>query len=238
MLKQIASSVKSGEKEVVAGGHLYRVKFTFMWMEGTEVDFAYVDRDGRSYATLVWTTSMDEMKEALASYCAKLAELNKDVWNDFFISYVEGALSEIGIEVKEGTVEKIFGIAENTIKGLAGDKGAANKVVEELAGAAKDKLTSAEWWPFSENKFMKFVEENFPKGDKIVKSAEKLKTLKEKYDSFKGAVDRYNFASLFGGGDGSDLKNTFEAFKTVYEELGKENLLDVSHPVISWPEGW
>ncbi|MBR0258254.1 MAG: hypothetical protein IJQ58_10995, partial [Synergistaceae bacterium] len=62
--------------------------------------------------------------------------------------------------------------------------------------------------------------------------------LREKYDSFKSAVDRYNLASLFGGGDGSDLKNTFEAFKTAYEELGKENLLNVSHPLISWPEGW
>ena len=235
LLKQIASTFKKGDKVVIAGEHRYRIEFNFMGIEKVGVAFANVYMDDAFYATLAWKTSMDNMKTALAAYCTKLAELNKDLWNDFLISYVDYTLSEIGIEVQEGTVEEIFGITENIIKGLCGDKNAANEVVDKLVGAAKDKLKSK--WN-SDDKLMNFIKDNFPKGDKIVKSAEKLKTLKAKYDDFKGAVDWYNIASWVGGGDGADLRNKFEAFKTAYEELGQEGLLDTTHSLISWPESW
>ncbi len=75
LLKHIESSVRNVDKEVIVDGDTYRLKITLMHSQGAGVDFAFVDKNGRSYATLMFTTSFDELKEVLASYCAKLAEL-------------------------------------------------------------------------------------------------------------------------------------------------------------------
>lgn len=155
----------------------------------------------------------------------------------FLVLYAYDALQEIGVDVTKDTVEKIFGFTENTIKGLCSDKGAANEVVDELVGAAKDKLKSR---LCGDNKFLKFVEENFPKDPTLVRTTEKLNMLREKYDDFNNAMACYNIDSIFGAGAGLDLLNTFEAFKTVYNEINEENLLNEfwPYPLTSWSASW
>ena len=151
----------------------------------------YKNGSNSSCAALMFTNSLDETKDALASYCAKLTELNKDVWNDFLVSYVEDMLDEIGIVVKEGTVETIFELTENTIKGLCGDNGAANEVVNKLQGMAKEKIKSGIW---GENKLQNFVEKHFSQGEKIVDTAQRLENMKRKLEYFSGQMQYYGLA--------------------------------------------
>ncbi len=149
-------------------------------------------------------------------------------------------LDEIGIEVKEGTVEEIFELAELLIRAVCGDKGAGNEIAEKLQTEAKKKITSGFWGLLEKSKFLKFVKDKFPNGDKLINGAEKLKVMKSKYESFKSKVNKYNIANIFRLGDGAEkeAQEAFEDVKTVYKELIEIDLLDEFKPLSEWPEGW
>ena len=95
ILREVVNAHKAGDKYVIVNKVRYRVHYDFWSMSqmtcvnsGYGYSTVYVQIDDwneRQAAMLIWSSSMEENAEALASYCARLAELHKDVWNEFFM---------------------------------------------------------------------------------------------------------------------------------------------------------
>ena len=236
LLTQIGASVSSGIKDIVVGDHVYTVNFTLTNQEGIGVDFAYVDRDGVPCATLVWSSSFDDMKTALAGYCTKLAQLNKGLWNEFLVNYVKYMFDQTGIKLDKKNIKSVVEAIENTIDGLCGDKDAANKAIENMKDLGKAKLKSTF---LGENKFAKFVKLDIPNGQAHIQRAVKLQKLVKKLDKFRTSMKAYNLGKILLGesADPYNASAAFEDFKTAYKELGKDSF-DVEPPLTEWPEGW
>ena len=249
LTKQIANEIinshKKGDKYVTVNKVRYRVNYDFWNMSQiTNVTGGYgystvyvVDeyyRNEQQVAMLTWASSMEENAEALASYSAKLAELNKDVWNEFLYAYVQDAFGILEIEVSSDTIERIFNIAEKIIEALCGDKNAANELVDELVGTVKDKLTSNPFFFFENNKFQEFIKNHCSQGDKVIETANELKTVKEKFDTFQNEMNSL-WAFLFPNEE--KKKDTYEAFKTAYGELEKVKIESFTNAKnYRWPE--
>ena len=245
IVNEIINSHKKGDKYVTVNKVQYRVHYDFWEMSqltGINSGYGYSTvyvvgeyyRDERQVAMLTWTSSMQENAEALASYSARLAELNKDVWNEFLYAYVQDAFSLLDIEVSRDTIEKVFSIAEKVINALYGDKNAANELVDELFGTVKDKLTSNPFFFFEKSKFQEFIRKHCSQGDTVIKTANELKTVKEKFDDFKGEMEGL-WSSLFP--NENNKKNTYEAFKTAYGELEKIEIESFTNAKnYKWPE--
>ena len=123
---------------------------------------------------------------ALSDYCAALAQLNTDVWKDFLAYYTSDVFTLLEIKsVTKDNIRTVLDYAEKGIKALY-DKKAANELVEEMNEAAKNALKSG-----LTNKFKKYVKENIPNGETIVKAAEGYKAAKEKYESFQQKFQQY-----------------------------------------------
>ncbi|MBQ7562035.1 MAG: VWA domain-containing protein [Synergistaceae bacterium] len=136
LIEEIGNTVQNGEFKVVVKEQLYRVKYTSLnaLSTGIGVEFAwvYLGDSNASVAIISWGSSFEEMKSALAGYCAKLAELNKDILNDLVVSYVHGAFKDLGIGLNKKTVKNFFKLAEQTIKAINGDKGAIKEYSKNI----------------------------------------------------------------------------------------------------------
>ena len=107
--------------------------------------------------------------------------------------------------VTKANVRTVLDYAEKVIRAMC-DKKAADELVEEMGDTVKDKLKSG-----LTNKFRKFVKENVPHGDDIIKAADKYEEVKKKYDSLKQKYQQY-------ANDLNDYKNADKAEKA-YKEL-------------------
>lgn len=161
--------------------------------QGSGSSILTVDWDGHS-VMLMWTNVMSsDGMDALADYCAKLAQLNTDMWNEFLAYYVSDASNLIGIPITKDNALKVLEYAEKTMKALC-HKEDANKLIKELGDKATEKLKSSfGFW--NKNKFEEFVKEYVPNGDQILKAAEQYEKVKEKYDKYSKELQKYNNSS-------------------------------------------
>ena len=68
----------------------------------------------------------------------------------------------------------------------------------------------------------------------MIKTANELKTVQEKFDGFKGEME--GFWSFLSPNE-SNRKNTYEAFKTAYGELEKIEIESFTNATnYKWPE--
>lgn len=240
LIEEIGNTVQNGEFKVVVKEQLYRVKYTSLNALGTGigVEFAWVyfGDSNASVAIISWGSSFEEMKSALAGYCAKLAELNKDILNDLVVSYVHGALKDLGIGLNKKTVKNFFKLAEQTIKAINGDKGAIKEIVKTLWSIAGDKISGRD-------KIPDLISTEFKEGPKIVKSAELLLKMRRSVDDFKNSRGFLGIiGNFFNGNNDATAQHAFEKVKTLYQQLNTDKLFEkyfkVDRPLTEWPEGW
>jgi len=238
LVKQIAghlaNAIKNVHKKVVVNDVEYELDITLANLYDQGANWAYVS--GGANVQLVFTKPLDEIKESIAEYCAKLAELNKDLWNDFMVSYVKDGFDLMGIKVKKSTIEKVLKITEKVIRALCGERDAVNELLDELKSDAKDRLKISGW--FGNSKFKDFIK-TLPRGEKFISAAEKLKKSREKIKNLNDSITKYK--SWFHWpweNPEADAEKTFEDIKTMYNELQNINILDGFQTLGEWPKGW
>jgi hypothetical protein len=207
LVEQIYNQVKDGvdnfhNKTIKIGKTTYILNGQVMANSGLGVAFLTVNWEGHS-ASFTWTNvKSEDGKQALADYCAKLAQLNGDVWKEFMAYYVSDLANLIGVPVTKKNASTVLDYAEKTINAIC-DKDAANELVKELGDKAAEKLESG-LFAWQKNQFRSFIEEYVPGGSLIIQAADKYNELKKKYDEFVKQVE--------------DYKNADEA-EQVYKEL-------------------
>lgn len=218
---QIKHGLVSDSKTVIINNKQYRVSYQIMalsWSDsGIGVAWQTV-KVGNDTVILYWTNANSESGyKALANYCAALAQLNTDMWKEFLAYYVSDACGIAGIkdadDIKDN-VREILDSTEKTIKALDGDKEAANDLLEDIGEKAKEKLES-EFGFWASNKFKKFVKENVPNGENIVKAAEYYVKAEEKFVDFKVTW----YAYLRGECDIEKVNRAYANFESAYKTL-------------------
>lgn len=208
---QIYKQIKGGHVEGEAVKTINKISYTVTYNADILYGLGYGHQkvswinNGYHYAYITWenVSSKDGCK-ALADYCAALAQLNKGVWMDFLAYYVSDACNLIGVPVKKENIDKVFTVAEKTIKALC-NKDDADDLINEMGGELKDKLKSGLF-----NEFKNFIKNNVPNGDKIVKAAEQYKKAKEKLDKFQ------EFCS---SSDSEKAVTAYNEFEEAYKKL-------------------
>lgn len=208
---QIKGGLSNGNKKAVekVDGIQYKVTYKIYAEYGLAVGsqtISWHDSNGSHWATLTWeNVSSRNGLNALADYCAALAQLNQDVWTDFMSYYVSDAFGLMGIKtVTKKNVDKVFAVTEKTIKALC-NKYDADALIKEMGEGIEEKLKSG-----LTNKFKSFIKDNVPNGDKIVKAAEQYKKIKDKYDEFQKFVS---------ASDNEKAVKAFEEFQKAYNKL-------------------
>ena len=189
---QIKDGVKNISQTITIGSTTYTVNCTILAQSyghlGVQASWANVtwrDKKNKTYFAYIVSNSTDEsMKKALASYCAVLAQLNKDIWKDFLTNYVTGGWKIAGLndvkELDDKTVSKFFDHSEKLIQVICGDKKAKKIFVNDASGNLKEKLSK-----MTKRQFRKFIKKNVPMGDEIVKAADQYKKVSDKYSDYK-----------------------------------------------------
>lgn len=177
----------------------------------TYADIEWNDDKGYHKVRLTYAGQQSELNEALANYCAVLAQLNKDVWMDFMAYYVADTFKRMDIEtVTKKKIEDVFKGAEKVIKALY-SKEDADALLKEIGGEIKEDLKAS-----LVNKFKRCIKNDIPNGDKIVKAAELYKTAKEHFEDFQ----EFSSPSSKKKNEEKAVK-AFSKFEKVYGELAK-----------------
>lgn len=200
--KQIKGGLKSGSKKIVLGkgskSITYTVEYTILAQSfggiGAQVSWANVtwrDAKNKTYSVHIVASSKNEnMKKALASYCAVLAQLNKDVWKDFLTKYITDGWKLAGLnsikKLDDKTVSKFFDRSEKMILMICGDKKAKNALVNDAGGTLKKELVK-----MTKTQFRNFVKNNVPDGDKLITAADQYKKVIDKYNDYKLKIAKW-----------------------------------------------
>ena len=216
--EKLVASIKTSSTTVTINNHKYKVTLHEEMFNSTGNAWAYIYPETGGMTTLTYTNVFDdEGKEALANYCALLAQLNTDLWKEFLAYYVSDGFGLLDIKtVTKKNVLDVLNKTEKVIKALSDTsltKADANALVEEMGDTVKDKLKSG-----LTNKFKKFVQENVPNGDKIVSASEKYKKAKEKYDKFKKLWDADSTSDKTQKAY-NDFQTAYSAFETIVNGL-------------------
>ncbi len=201
------NTTKTNTLKVKVGNSIYTINYTIMSAFGIGDAFITITGGGKPKENLGWTNAnSSDGINALASYCASLAQLNTDLWKDFMAYYVSDTFGLIGIKkITKDNVRSVLDKSEKVIRAIC-DKNDANKLIEEMGDSVKEKLKSG----FT-NQFKKYIKENIPNGENIVKAADKYNNLKKKYEKF---VTEWNRDA------GSDkTTKAYEQFKSLYENI-------------------
>ena len=200
---QIKGGSKSGSKKIILGNGSKKITYTVNYKilaqsfkgNGTQVSFANVewkDAKNKSYSVHIVANSKNEnMKKALASYCAVLAQLNKDVWKEFLTKYITDGWKLTGLntvkKLDDKTVSKFFDRSEKLILTICGDQNAKKALVNDAGNTLKEKLLK-----MSKTQFRNFIKNNIPDGDKIIAAADQYKKVIDKYNDYKKKFNKWN----------------------------------------------
>ncbi|MBQ4077367.1 MAG: hypothetical protein IJD65_06850 [Mailhella sp.] len=185
MLQQIVADIKGGlksiDKDITVNNKKYHIHTYVNALYGLGFGYAAVswnENSGKKVtAQIKWTNvGTDKGFEALAKYCIGLAELNKEVWNDF-MGY---ALDVTGT----GRVKNYISLAESFVKAICDHK-YANELIEKIGGTVASKLKSS----IFNNKFKNFIKNNVPDGDILIEAADVLKDLESSYNELCSAIE-------------------------------------------------
>ncbi len=198
--KQIKGGLKSGSKQItLKNGSKYTVNYNIFAQSfggvGAQVSWADVkwkDTANRSYTVHITANSKNEnMKKALASYCAVLAQLNNDIWKDFLTKYVTDGWKLAGLnsikELDDKTVSKFFDRSERLILVICGDQKAKKEFANDAGKTLKEKLLK-----MSKTQFQDLIKKNVPDGDKLVKAAGQYKKVIDKYNDYEKKFNKWN----------------------------------------------
>lgn len=198
--KQIKGGLKSGSKQItLKNGSKYTVNYNIFAQSfggvGAQVSWADVkwkDTANRSYTVHITANSKNEnMKKALASYCAVLAQLNNDIWKDFLTKYVTDGWKLAGLnsikELDDKTVSKFFDGSERLILVICGDQKAKKEFANDAGKTLKEKLLK-----MSKTQFQDLIKKNVPDGDKLVKAAGQYKKVIDKYNDYEKKFNKWN----------------------------------------------
>ena len=217
LIKQIATQIEegigSGINVVTIDGTQYTANYTIFASSGIGVAINFVTW-GSNRVDLSWTNAnSEEGIEALAEYCAVLAQLNNDVWKEFLAYYTSDLFGLSGFtSVTTENARNVLDCTEKIIKAMCNKKD-ADALVNEIGSAAGEKLKSG--WS---NQFKKFVKNSIPNGENIVKTAETFKKAMEAYDEWNETFNEY---ANEGRTDKNleKVKDKHEKFNTKYYEL-------------------
>lgn len=200
---QIKGGLKSGSKKIILGNGskkiTYTVNYTIFAQSfggiGAQVSWANVewkDAKNKSYSVHIVANSKNEnMKKALASYCAVLAQLNKDVWKEFLTKYITDGWKLAGLntvkKLDDKTVSKFFDRSEKLILTICGDQNAKKALANDAGNTLKEKLLK-----MSKAQFRNFIKNNIPDGDKIIAAADQYKKVIDKYNDYKKKFNKWN----------------------------------------------
>ena len=210
--KQLDKGMKSDTKTITINDCEYHVSYNVVSISGVgygDQTVRWSESNGKRWsAILTWTNvATKEGNEALAKYCAALAQLNTDVWKEFTAYYISDTFGLVDIKtITKDNVENVLNITEKLILALD-DKDKADELLQEIGNVAYEKLESG----WINNKFQKYVKENVPNGDKIIEAA-------KKYKSAKDAFEKY--AELFEKDTSSQKTQTaYEKYLKAYNAL-------------------
>ena len=96
---------------------------------------------GNNRVEMPWTNiNSDEGIEALAEYCAALAQLNNDVWKQFLAHYTSDLSGLSGFtSITKENARKVLDCTEKVIKAMC-NKQDADALVEEIGAEAARKI--------------------------------------------------------------------------------------------------
>ena len=233
---QIKGGLKSNSKKIVLGNGskkiTYNVDYRIFAQSfggiGAQVSWAEVkwkDTKNKPYSVYIVANSNNEnMKKALASYCAVLAQLNKDVWKEFLTKYITDGWKLAGLNsvktLDDKTVSKFFDHSEKLILTICGDKNAKKAFINDAGNTLKEKLLK-----MSKTQFRDFIKNNIPNGDKIITAADQYKKVNDKYNDYKKKFNKWNKTRK-----DSDLKKYEKAYQECQEllEMLNDSLSKVS----------
>ena len=231
LVKQIYNQVKSGlqsdSNQIILNKITYTVDYTIIAQSfggiGAQVSWANVswrDKKNKSYSVHIVSNSTDEnMKKALASYCAALAQLNKGVWKEFMVKYITDGwnLAELNSikKLDDKTVSRFLDRSENLILVICGDKNAKEALLKDAGETLKEKISK-----MSKKQFRNFIKNHLPDGNQMIEIADQYKKVADKYNECKSKIDKWKNTKK-----GDDLTK----FQIAYEELQDQlKALDVS----------
>ena len=205
--KQIKGGIKSGSEKIILGNGSKKITYTVsytifaqsFWGNGAQVSWANVkwkDTKNKSYSVHIVANSKSEnMKLALSSYCAVLAQLNKDVWKEFLTKYITDGWKLAGLntvkKLDDKTVSNFFNRSEKLILSVCGDQNAKKALANDAEKALKEKLLK-----MTKKQFQNFIKNNISGGNEIILAADQYKKLIDKYNDYKKKFNKWNKTSL------------------------------------------
>lgn len=222
---QIKSGLKSGTEKITLGKGSKKTVYTVSYQifaqsfggASAQVSYAKVKwKDGRNglYSAHIVSNSSDEnMKKALSSYCAVLAQLNKGLWKDFMVKYITDGWKLAGLNsvkvLDDKTVSKYFERSENMVLAICGDKKAKKALISDATGTLKEQLSK-----MSQSKFRDFIKKSVPNGDKLIKAADQYKKVKSKYNDYINKYKKWKKTK-----SDNDLTKCEKAFQDTQDTL-------------------
>lgn len=183
--KTVAVTTGKGKNRTTTS---YTVTYRITALAGAQTSEATVSWNNGSKRVLLTSADVAGTQKALANFCAALAQLNKEAWNEFLSCYFGNAFGLMGFDIKKDDVKKALSVSEKVIKAIDDPREADKFLAEagdELSQSVKDQLKSG-WF---DSEIGKLVKECVPNGDKIVEAAKVYLKAREKYDAWTSAVE-------------------------------------------------
>lgn len=183
--KTVAVTTGKGKNRTTTS---YTVTYRITTLAGAQTSEATVSWNNGSKRVLLTSADVAGTQKALANFCAALAQLNKEAWNEFLACYFGNAFGLMGFDIKKDDVKKALSVSEKVIKAIDDPREADKFLAEagdELSQSVKDQLKSG-WF---DSEIGKLVKECVPNGDKIVEAAKVYLKVREKYDAWTSAVE-------------------------------------------------
>lgn len=183
--KTVAVTTGKGKNRTTTS---YTVTYRITALAGAQTSEATVSWNNGSKRVLLTSADVAGTQKALANFCAALAQLNKEAWNEFLACYFGNAFGLMGFDIKKDDVKKALSVSEKVIKAIDDPREADKFLAEagdELSQSVKDQLKSG-WF---DSEIGKLVKECVPNGDKIVEAAKVYLKAREKYDAWTSAVE-------------------------------------------------
>ena len=183
--KTVAVTTGKGKNRTTTS---YTVTYRITALAGAQTSEATVSWNNGSKRVLLTSADVTGTQKALANFCAALAQLNKEAWNEFLSCYFGNAFGLMGFDIKKDDVKKALSVSEKVIKAIDDPREADKFLAEagdELSQSVKDQLKSG-WF---DSEIGKLVKECVPNGDKIVEAAKVYLKAREKYDAWTSAVE-------------------------------------------------
>lgn len=231
--RQIDAGLKSGTQQIVIGKGskkmTYMVKYTIFAQSYSQksvqvswADVTWKDTRNKQCTVHIVANSTDKnMKMALASYCAVLAQLNKDIWKEFLVKYVTDGWKLASLntirKLDDRAVAKFFDRSEYMILTMCGDKKAKQALLNDAKGELKTKLKK-----MTKKQFEEFIKSNISNGDKLIKMANKYKKIRQKYNDCKKKLE--NWKKTRKNSDLGKYENVYEQCQSMMDSLNTEIL--------------